>query len=87
MPDVLIRNLDAETVAYWKRRASEHRRSLQAELAVALEEIAARDERDRYGTFLERTGALRERFRGRDLGDSSAMLREDRDSDYGHPDR
>ena len=40
MPDILIRNLDEQTVKQLKERAKRHRRSLQNEAKLLLEQAA-----------------------------------------------
>ncbi len=77
MPDVLIRNLDASTVAYWKRRASQHSRSLQAEMAEALRLEEERDRRRaEFDAVVEET---RRETAHRPQTDSALLLREDRE--------
>ncbi|MEA2338138.1 MAG: antitoxin FitA [Thermoanaerobaculia bacterium] len=75
--NVLIRDLDEETVEALKKRASTRNRSLQAELKAIVEEAAAQDwtkswaAADRIFEKLRRSG--------RKFSDTTALLREDRD--------
>jgi plasmid stability protein len=75
--DVLIRDLDGETVEALKRRARERNRSLQSELKAIVEEAAAQDwsktwaAADRIFEELRRSGQK--------FSDTTALLREDRD--------
>lgn len=77
MPDILIRNLSKQTVETLKQRAARHGRSLQQELARALEQIA---EEPGLDTF-QQAQAFKERLRasGRTFSDSTELIREDRD--------
>jgi plasmid stability protein len=59
-----------------KRRASNHGRSAEAEHRDILEK-ALRAGRD---AFRERASRLRQATRGRVVGESAALIREDRDS-------
>ena len=77
MPDVLVRNLDEETVNGLKMRAKRKGRSLQAELRVILTD-AAEDRRERAIQAMEEIQA---RFAGRRFSDSSELIREDREND------
>ena len=43
MPDVLIRNIDEQTLNKLKKRAEKNNRSLQAELKILLEEEASKN--------------------------------------------
>lgn len=57
MPDILIRNISAQTKERLRRRARRHGRSLEAELREALESIAREDSRPAqanvgFGTWL-----------------------------------
>jgi plasmid stability protein len=75
MTDVLIRNLDERVLERLKARAARHGRSLQAEAKWVLERAAGPD-REELAEMLAR---WRSRFEGRGLGDSSDLIREDRD--------
>ena len=75
MGDVLVRNLEDEVINKLKRRASGHRRSLQAEVKEILEQAA------RYVTMAEAQEAaleIRRRFGNHQFTDSVEMLGEDR---------
>ena len=77
MPDVLVRNIPAETLAALKIRARQHRRSLQQELAALLEEAAQQAAQPSPD---EIAAAIRTRLArpGRVFTDSTALIREDR---------
>jgi len=75
--NVLIRDLDEETVKTLKQRASNRNRSLQAELKSIIEEAAAQDwsktwaAADRIFEELRRSGQK--------FSDTTELLREDRE--------
>ena len=75
--NVLIRDLGEETVDALKKRASERKRSLQAELKAILEEAAAQD--------WSRTWAAADRIfeelrrSGQKFSNTTDLLREDRE--------
>lgn len=75
MPQLLVRDVPGEIVAALKRRAASHGRSAEAEHRIILEQAlnAGRD------SFRARAGALRDRTRGRIVGESADLIREDRD--------
>jgi plasmid stability protein len=76
MPDILVRNLTAQTVKKLKKRATRHGRSLQAEVKAILEGSAAeKDNEELYWEAVE----FSKRFEGRNLGDSAELIREDRE--------
>jgi hypothetical protein len=76
MPDVLVRNLDADVIRYLKAAARANRRSLQEEIHAALRCAAIRHlaENRRLSTRwlkrLSRSGH----------SDSAELIREDRDA-------
>jgi plasmid stability protein len=74
MGQVLVRNLQAEVVRKLKRRARQHRRSLQEELKEILEHAA------KTGPASARAGVeeVRKMFAGRRFTDSSTLIRGDR---------
>jgi antitoxin FitA len=75
--NVLIRDLDDETVETLKKRASERNRSLQAELKAIVEEAAAQDWSK---TWAAADRIFEELLRsGQKFSDTTALLREDRD--------
>lgn len=81
MPDLLIRNLGAETVAYLKERARLNRRSVQAEVAALIEEAEAREARSRE--FWRQAADIRAVLAERKHTDSAELIREDRDTNHG----
>ena len=76
MPDVLVRDLSDHALELLKAQARARGRSLQAELKHLLEQAAR-------AADVEVTRALADRIRGelagRPLGDSAALVAEDRD--------
>lgn len=76
--DVLIRNVPEPVLDELKRRARQHRRSLQQELLSVLEDAAAEAPRP---TPAELAATIRARLAqsGRRFGDSAELLREDRE--------
>lgn len=78
MAQVLIRNLSPETVEVYKERARRKGHSLQAELQAVLE----REGKMSMQEFRASAAELRERIAARRIpqGDSSYLIREDRDS-------
>ena len=75
MAQLLIRDLDPETVNRLKERARRHRRSLQGEIRLILEKEAAADDLSAW----ELADRIRASFGGRRFNDSAALIREDRD--------
>ena len=75
MPQLLIRNLDEETIRNLKERAKVHNRSLQGEVKLILEEYAKRPDEppqviaDRWQGY----------FSGRTFSDSAELVRQDRE--------
>ena len=74
MAQLLIRDLDVETIERLKARAKLHRRSLQGEVRLILEKEAAAG-RDDPWALAER---IRAAFGGRIFSDSAELIREDR---------
>jgi len=74
MPDILIRELDAQAVKRLKARAKRNGRSLQGEAKLLLEQAA--------GIGGEEVAAMldgwKQRFTGRKFSDSTDMIGEDR---------
>lgn len=74
MQQLLIRDLQAETVQRLKARAKRHGRSLQGEVKAILEAAA--------GYSMEEAQAVSqgwaERLAGREFSDSASLIREDR---------
>jgi plasmid stability protein len=75
MAQLLIRDLDPQTVDRLKERARRHRRSLQGEVRLILEKEAASGAHDAW----ELADKIRASFGGRRFSDSAALIREDRD--------
>jgi plasmid stability protein len=75
MAQLLVRDIPLDVVEALKRRAAEHGRSAEAEHRAILEETL----RSRRSGFWERAAALREETRGRNLTDSTDLIRQDRD--------
>ena len=75
MPQLLIRNLEEQTIQSLKNRAQKHNRSLQGEVKRILEEYAMRPD--------ETPAAIAERwqgyFAGRTFSDSAETVRQDRE--------
>lgn len=77
MPDILIRNVDPRAAAYWKKRANEAGRSLQAELKEFIESEADTSMRmDEFRKVQERLLAATAK---RPQTDSTLLVRQDRD--------
>ncbi len=75
MPDILVRGLDEETLRRLKERARRHGRSLQGEAKLLLEQAAGTDPEE-LAAMLQ---GWKERFAGRQMADSAAIISEDRD--------
>jgi plasmid stability protein len=75
MPQLLIRNLEEQTVDKLKELAKRHNRSLQGEVKLILEEHAARPFEEPV-TIAERWQSY---FAGRTFSDSTGEIREDRE--------
>ncbi len=77
MPQLLVRNLQKETVESLKQRAKANHRSLQAELAWILENAAI----VQPASFWQSTAKIREQLaQSKKLfSDSTELVREDRD--------
>lgn len=75
MAQILVRNIDTETLGRLKQRASDRGRSLQAEVKSILEQAAVID----AATARALAGRIRRRFRGRRFDDSTELIREDRE--------
>jgi plasmid stability protein len=79
MPALLVRELDEELVRLLKQRAKSHQRSAEAEHRAILEAAL----RPGGESFVDRARRLQQTLRGRVNCDSTAVIRADRDSDYG----
>lgn len=75
MAQLLIRNLDEETINNLKVLAKKHNRSLQGEVKLVLEGYASRPTE----TPLEIANRWQNRFVGRTFSDSAELVREDRE--------
>jgi plasmid stability protein len=75
MPHLLVRDLDARTMARLKKRAEEHQRSLQGEVRAILQAAATKMTRKEFVAATERWQLL---FKGRRFSDSAALIRRDR---------
>lgn len=75
MPEILIRDLDKQTVQRLKARAKRNGRSLQSEAKLLLEQAAGTNA-EQVAEMLDR---WQRRFAGRKLSDSADLIREDRD--------
>lgn len=75
MAQVLVRDLDPETVEHLKNRAKLHGRSLQGELKVILESAAVFSMNEARQT----SERWRQRLAGRMTSDSGDLLREEHD--------
>ncbi len=76
MPQLLVRDVSRDVVDSLKKRASSHGRSAEAEHRAILEQ-ALTSGHERFWTEAAR---LREETRGRMIGESADLIREDRDS-------
>lgn len=72
--NLLLRDMDPEVLKVLKARAKRAGRSLQQELHLALR----RDVRRNFDEAVAISSSWRERLKGRDLPDSTQLLREDR---------
>ncbi|MCF6236992.1 MAG: hypothetical protein L3J70_11585 [Gammaproteobacteria bacterium] len=77
MSQLLVRNLDEETVKNLKRRAIANHRSLQAEVALILENAA----KIQSSSFWKGAQTIREQLvqSNKTFSDSSLLVREERD--------
>ena len=75
MPDILVRNLDAQTVKRLKTRAKRNGRSLQSEAKLVLEQAAGMGPEE-IRTMLDKWQKV---FAGRKLTPSVDLIREDRE--------
>lgn len=80
MATLLVRELDDELVRLLKQRARQHDHSAEAEHRAILEAAL----RPGGESFAARVRRLRNATRGRTHGDSTAVIRADRDHDYGN---
>ena len=86
MANVLVRNVADDAVAILKEQAARNRRSLQEELRILIEKAAADND---YWERRRRAHDTAQRIHaelaatGQTFGDSTEIIREDRDSDHG----
>ena len=76
MPNILIRNLDNDTLKRLKERAAANRRSVQAEAKEIIERSAREKSHEELRRELEE---FSKRFEGRKMTDTVELLREDRE--------
>ena len=74
MGDILIRNLDEQTLKRLKAQAKRHGRSLQSEVRLLVKRAAGADV-DQIAAMFD---GWRKRFRGRRFSDSVRLIRDDR---------
>ena len=79
MAQILVRNLDKETVDRLKEQAKRNGRSLQAEVKMIFEREAKVPTVDRE-TALANLEKIRKKLKGRKFPDSAELIREDRDN-------
>jgi len=75
MPNILIRDVPAKTVAQLKARAKRHNRSLQGEVMQLIEESV----KPTLDTARSRAMKIRASFGKKVFSDSVELIREDRD--------
>jgi plasmid stability protein len=75
MPQLLIRNLSAQTVMHLKAKAKSHHRSLQGEVKFIVESAAKMSMED----ALRISQKWRKKLVGKIFSDSAELIREDRD--------
>jgi antitoxin FitA len=75
MAQVIVRNLDDDTVRRLKERARRKGHSLEHELRQILADAATQE----LAAFKAQAAAVRARYEGRAQTDSALLLREDRD--------
>lgn len=79
MPQLLIRNLEPETVDALKQRARNNHRSLQAEAQLILEKAAAVQANDFWANSQKIRKTVQQN-KQQTFSDSTVLIREDRDS-------
>ncbi|MFM2152437.1 MAG: Arc-like binding domain [Pseudomonadota bacterium] len=75
MPAITIRDVPEDLLQQLKALAERNRRSLQQQLLVLLEQVRVFDR----PSALDRAAAIRERLKGRRLGDLVADVRAERE--------
>lgn len=76
MAQLLVRDIEPETINRLKSRAKQHNRSLQGEAKLILEEAAQKMTMEE---FRARAKKIRESFGDKKFSDSTRLIREDRD--------
>lgn len=74
MPNILLRDLEPQTLDRLKARAKRHGRSLQSELKILVERAAGTGGHE-ISVLLDR---WQKRFAGRKFSSSAGLIREDR---------
>ncbi len=77
MGQVLVRNLEDHTIAQLKAIAKSHHRSLEGELRVILNDVVGGH--SRRCDLLSKVDAIKQELTGHWTGDSTTLIREDRD--------
>jgi len=77
--NIVIEDLDEETVEKLKKQAADKKRSLQADLKVIIEETI--EQREQWKLWRERTRRIADDIRksGQTFPDTTQLLREDRE--------
>jgi len=83
MPDILIRDVDADAIAHLKQGAASNGRSMQAEAHRLFTEAIARAHEER--AFWDRAAQIRDSLRGGHHIDSAEIIREGRENDWEEP--
>lgn len=78
MGDLLVRNIDDALIHLLEQRAAAHRRSIEAEHRMILQEALLAED----GIFARRARRWRCRTAGRHATDSAELIRADRDRDH-----
>lgn len=76
MEQVLIRNIEPRVLELLKKQAKENDRSLEAELRVILRREAGLDREE----FVQKLKEIHASYKGKVFSDSTALIREMRDS-------
>ncbi len=76
MAQLLVRDIEPETIKRLKARAKQHKRSLQGEAKSILEEAA---QSVTWEEAMKRAKKIRESFGDKKFSDSVELIREDRD--------
>jgi antitoxin FitA len=76
MAQLLVRDIDPETINRLKARAKKYNRSLQGEAKMILEEAAQKITMEEFKASAK---TIRESFGGRKFSGSAKLIREDRD--------